>query len=91
MSKVEGGALAGCSEGSSEGKGSGEGVQVPVGQTRNSGKALLGPSCSGQGRENKQVPSIACSLLPAPQEGASLFRMWGESRGVSRGWAGGVA
>ena len=54
MSKVEGGALAGCSEGSSEGKGSGEGVQVPVGQTRNSGKALLGPSCSGQGRGGKK-------------------------------------
>ena len=31
MSKVEGGALAGGSEGASEGKGSGEGVQVQVG------------------------------------------------------------
>ena len=34
MSKVEGGALAGCSEVSSEGKGTGEGVQVLVGDRR---------------------------------------------------------
>ena len=46
-----------------------------------------GPCCS-RGEREQTIGYLACSL---PEAGASLFLMWGEGRGVSRGRAGGVA
>ena len=60
------------------------------GQTRNSGKALLGPLLQQGGSGNKQqVPLLVRS--PGGQGVVSLFLIWGEGRGVARGPARGVA
>ena len=50
-------------------------------------RGFIGAPAAAGGRENKpQVPLPAHSL-----SGASLFLIWGEGRGVSRGRAGGMA
>ena len=50
---------------------------------------FTGAPAAAAGSENKQqFPSLACSF---PDGGASLFLIWGEGTGVSRGRARGVA
>ena len=56
------------------------------GQTRYSGKALLGPLLHW-GEQEQRVPLLAHT----PGLGVSLFLIWGEGRGVSRALAGRVA
>ena len=58
------------------------------GQTRNSGKALLGSLLQRRGRENKQqIPLLAHSM----KEGDSLIPYMGQGSVVSRSQAGGLA
>ena len=54
-----------------------------------SSKALLGPLCQLQ--ERVKISNVFPCLLSSRVGAASSFLIWGEGRGVTRGWSGEVA